>query len=104
MAKGKKTGGRKLGTPNRATTAVAIKAEVAASGEIPLDYMLRIMRDESVEPSRRDEMAKAAAPYVHPKLAAIENRHGVTEENPLKLILEQIDGKTRGLPNETVTS
>jgi hypothetical protein len=33
-------------------------------------------------------MAKAAAPYVHPKLATVENRHGTTKENPLKLLLQ----------------
>jgi hypothetical protein len=42
-------------------------------GEMPLDYMLRNMRDPRVPAKRRDEMAKAAAPYVHPKLASIEN-------------------------------
>ena len=83
MAKGKKTGGRKRGTPNKAATAAAVRAEVAASGEIPLDYMLRIMRDETVEPTRRDAMAKAAAPYVHPSLASV--RHGGDEHNPLRL-------------------
>jgi len=42
--------------------------------EDPLDYnMIRIMPDESAPAERRDEMAKAAAPYVHPKLAAIEH-------------------------------
>ena len=60
MAKGKKTGGRKRGTPNKAATAAAVRAEVAASGEIPLNYMLRIMRDETADPARRDAMAKAA--------------------------------------------
>jgi hypothetical protein len=35
--------------------------------------MIRIMPDESAPAERRDEMAKAAAPYVHPKLAAIEH-------------------------------
>jgi hypothetical protein len=35
--------------------------------------MIRIMREESAPAERRDEMAKAAAPYVHPKLAAIEH-------------------------------
>ena len=83
MAKGKKTGGRKRGTPNKAATAAAVRAEVAASGEIPLDYMLRIMRDETVEPTRRDAMAKAAAPYVHPSLASV--RHGGDEHNPLRI-------------------
>ena len=37
----------------------------AATGETPLQYMIRIMRDPQVEHPRRDEMAKAAAPYVH---------------------------------------
>src|ERR1700730_6497385 len=83
MANGKKTGGRKKGTPNKATTAAAIRAEVAASGEIPLDYMLRVMRDETAEPARRDAMAKAAAPYVHPSLASV--RHGGDEHNPLRI-------------------
>jgi len=71
MATGKKTGGRTKGTPNKATAAKV--AEVAASGLTPLDYMLNIMRDEEANPARRDDMAKAAAPYVHPKLAAIEH-------------------------------
>ena len=83
MANGKKTGGRKKGTPNKATTAAAVRAEVAASGEIPLDYMLRVMRDETAEPTRRDAMAKAAAPYVHPSLASV--RHGGDEQNPLRI-------------------
>src|ERR1700730_1834200 len=83
MANGKKTGGRKKEPQNRAATAAAVRAEVAASGEIPLDYMLRVMRDETVEPTRRDAMAKAAAPYVHPSLASV--RHGGDEQNPLRI-------------------
>jgi hypothetical protein len=35
--------------------------------------MIRVMRDENAPVERRDEMAKAAAPYVHPRLAAIEH-------------------------------
>jgi len=80
---GERRGGRKKGTPNKATTAAAIRAEVSASGEIPLDYMLRVMRDETAEPTRRDAMAKAAAPYVHPSLASV--RHGGDEQNPLRI-------------------
>src|ERR1700738_5549555 len=80
---GERRGARKRGTPNKATTAAAIRAEVAASGEIPLDYMLRVMRDETAELTRRDAMAKAAAPYVHPSLASV--RHGGDEENPLRI-------------------
>jgi hypothetical protein len=72
---GERRGGRKKGTPNKATTAASIQAEIAASGEKPLDYMLRVMRDETAEPIRRDAMAKAAAPYVHPTLAAVAHKH-----------------------------
>lgn len=63
--------GRKAGSPNKATQ--ERQAEVAASGTTPLDYMLQVMRDETAEANRRDDMAKAAAPYVHPKLAAVEH-------------------------------
>jgi hypothetical protein len=38
-------------------------------GETPLDYMLRLIRDENVDPTRRDRMAIAAAPYCHPRIA-----------------------------------
>jgi hypothetical protein len=31
--------------------------------------MLRVMRDPAVEDPRRDEMARAAAPYVHAKIS-----------------------------------
>ena len=73
MATGKKTGGRRKGTPNRRTA--EMRAEMAASGEMPLAYMMRVMRDPTTEPHRRDAMAKAAAPYVHPTLAAVAHRH-----------------------------
>lgn len=63
--------GRKRGVPNKAT--ISRQAAVAASGETPLDYMLRVMRNPMFKSERRDEMAKAAAPYVHPKLAAVQH-------------------------------
>jgi hypothetical protein len=71
MAQGVKTGGRQKGSQNKASVQKA-KA-VAASGETPLDYMLRVMRDTGAEYARRDEMAKASAPYIHPKLTAIQH-------------------------------
>ena len=71
MAKGIKTGGgSRKGKRNKATAAKA--AEVAASGLTPLDYMLDVMRNGADEATRLDA-AKSAAPYVHPKLAAIEH-------------------------------
>lgn len=64
-------GGRPKGVPNKASA--KREAEVAASGLTPLQYMLGVMRDEEAEDDRRDDMAKAAAPYVHPKLANMQH-------------------------------
>ena len=60
--------GRPRGARNKRTSANLEAAK--AGGELPLDYMLRVMRDPKVSNSRRDEMARTAAPYLHPRLAA----------------------------------
>jgi hypothetical protein len=54
-----------------------------ADGLTPLEYMLKVMRtepDPTLEPREltsaivmRFEAAKAAAPYIHPRLAAVEH-------------------------------
>jgi hypothetical protein len=84
---GERRGGRKRGTPNKATTAASIQAEVAASGEKPLDCMLRVMRDETAEPTRRDAMARASAPYVHPTLAAVAHKHLDAKGHPIAPVI-----------------
>jgi hypothetical protein len=66
--------------------------------------MLAVMRDPSESPERRDEMAKAAAPYMHPRLASVEQQISGKDGDPLKLLLQQIDGNPRGLPNPAVSS
>lgn len=47
-------------------------AKAEQGGQMPLDYMLEVMRDTQASTARRDEMAKAAAPYVHPRLSSVE--------------------------------
>ena len=42
------------------------------TGEMPLEYMLRVMRDPTADPERRDFMAAKAAPYCHRQLKALE--------------------------------
>ncbi len=69
MAKGMKTGGRRPGSPNKATR--EREAAIAASGLTPLEYMIKLMRDESLDTGTRLDAAKSAAPYVHAKLAQI---------------------------------
>jgi hypothetical protein len=70
MAVGRKTGGRQKGARNRATAEARAAAE--ATGILPLDYMLSVMRDTKAESKRRDAMAMAAAPYLHPKVSSVE--------------------------------
>ncbi len=42
----------------------------AAGGEMPIAYALRVMRDEKAPDLRRDAMAKVAAAYLYPRIAA----------------------------------
>lgn len=62
--------GRPKGAQNRKTIEQA--QEVAATGETPLAFLLRIMRDANADEAKRIDCAKAAAQYVHPKLSAID--------------------------------
>ena len=81
---GKRTNaGRKPGGKNQKT--VLLAKAIAEAGTTPLEYMLGIMRDEGAEKALRAEMAKAAAPYIHPKLQSIEMSGGLTlsHENAL---------------------
>jgi|SRR4029077_9749572 hypothetical protein len=80
MARGRKTGGRQKGARNRATAEARAAAE--ATGILPLDYMLSVMRNRAVDHRRRDAMAMAAAPYLHPKLSAVDAKLSNASEKP----------------------
>jgi len=85
MALGRKTGGRKLGTPNKlkpptqkqqvkqriaqAQAAMLERTEAIAAGMLPLEFLLGVMRDESYPPGARIDAAKAALPFCHAKKA-----------------------------------
>ena len=71
--------GRPKGSRNKRTRTLIEAAQ--AGGELPVDYMLRVMRDPKAPAKRRDEMAKAAAPYLHSKLASIE--HSGSQDKPM---------------------
>lgn len=64
---GKREGsGRKKGGANLKTRKIADQAIL--DGDTPLEYMLNVMRDVNADIERRDEMARAAAPFIHPRL------------------------------------
>ena len=75
----RKGAGRPKGALTSRTREIAEKA--AGSGITPLEYMLKVLRDSSdhedpkVQAQRemlRFEAAKAAAPYIHPRLSSVE--------------------------------
>src|SRR3954452_10369914 len=78
MAKGFKTGGRKAGTPNKVTIERDARARegmaaAIATGIMPLDVILTVMRggpEAEAITDRQYEAAVAAAPYLHPKLSS----------------------------------
>lgn len=63
--------GRKKGQPTKLNEKA--RKVALATGITPLDYMLSILRDDEQPRELRFEAAKAAAPYVHAKLAAVEH-------------------------------
>jgi hypothetical protein len=54
--------------------AAAIQAEIAALGETPLNYMLRVMRDEAAEPARRAAMTWWR-PLCPPAFCSVAHKH-----------------------------
>jgi hypothetical protein len=91
MAKGRKTGGRKAGTPNKRTLArLATVQRALDEGVTPLDVMIEAMQhhytrwkqppegQSDLETMKAAELAlaaaKDAAPYCHARLQAIEHK------------------------------
>ena len=74
MAQGgkRKGAGRPKGSRNKKTEEQT--AAILDSGLTPLDYLLSVMRDESVPRDDRVDAAHKAAPYVHAKLASVDHK------------------------------
>lgn len=72
MANGGKRPGAGRPKGGASKTNETARAAAAATGITPLDYMLGVLRDTTKDSETRMDAAKAAAPYVHSKLAAIE--------------------------------
>lgn len=95
MALGKKTGGRKKGSRNKATE--SNRSAAKQSGVTPLEYMLNIMSQPIPDDANtaqkiaihtlRFDAAKAAAPYVHPRLSSQVVR-GPGEDGEHRMVLK----------------
>src|SRR5215211_7879965 len=68
--------GRKPGSGLAKIDAAARKAALE-SGITPLEYMLNVMRAEGSTDAQKMEWLKGAAPYVHARLAHIEQKSQV---------------------------
>ena len=70
---GERRGGRTKGTKNKKTlTKLAALTRDIAKNETPLDFLLRVMRNGRLGLPVRMDAAKAALPFVHPKLAHVQ--------------------------------
>lgn len=70
-APGERRGGRQQGAANQRTREIADRA--TREGITPLEYMLAVLRDPKASKERRDWAAEKAAPYMHPRLQAIQH-------------------------------
>jgi hypothetical protein len=96
--KGKKTGGRQKGTPNKRSRKFLQSREQAAAvleGVIPNafkgdahTYLMAIYKDPTVDQAIRLDAAKAAAPYEKPKLASTEFKGDPDSQVQHKLQIE----------------
>lgn len=79
-----KTGGRKAGTPNRATRLV--QETLDRLGCDPITIMALICMDEENPPELRGKMASELAQYIHPKRRALEHSGPDGGKIPLEYI------------------
>jgi hypothetical protein len=91
MARGgaRQGAGRKKGVATRMNEAA--RAQVAAEGITPLAYLLGLLRDDKQTQEVRTDAAKAAAPYVHAKLANVDANLNLSGEITVRATKEQRD-------------
>ena len=74
--------GRKKGGANRINDEARKKA--LDDGLSPLEYLIGVMRDIRQDDARRLDAAKAAAPYVHARLANVAHT-GEDNKGPVRI-------------------
>src|SRR5262245_52710956 len=75
--KGKKTGGRKVGTPNKVTAAHrAVMRQMKVDRTDPLSFFMSILQNPDSPYEEAKVAAKELLPYTNPKLQSVEARVG----------------------------
>lgn len=72
--------------------AIDAQKRAAASGIMPLDYLLKVMRDDNADEAKRIDAAKAAAPYVHPKLQPIDDKGDTAQKLIAEVVFRGLNG------------
>lgn len=73
-----------------AAKAALVKATIDAGEITPLQYLMRVMRDDTATVERRDWAAKTAAPYYHPQLARVEHK-GPGDDGVFEFRIKNVD-------------
>jgi hypothetical protein len=73
----------------------AARAKAAEGGVTPLAYLLGVLRDDEQPQEIRIDAAKAAAPYVHAKLANVDANLNLSGEITVRASKEQRDAAVR---------
>jgi hypothetical protein len=98
--------GRKPGSQNKKKSYAIVKAAFASGEPVPLEVMLQIMRfhwrewekdGDKTDLKEAGMWAQASAPYMHPRLQAIDQRSTVEAGDTLSALLRSIDGTTTGI-------
>ncbi|VAX07940.1 hypothetical protein MNBD_ALPHA03-1265 [hydrothermal vent metagenome] len=78
--------GRKKGVPNGKTQ--KLREEIEKTGLTPLQYLTEQYQNESNDADVRLDAAKAAAPYIHARLSAVQMDANIhfTHEDALALL------------------
>lgn len=96
MAKGKKTGGRTVGTPNKATQEVKEAAQIYAPDALKeLHKIMTTSESDAAKVSAAREILDRACGKPQ---QAVKTEH--TGSNIITDILESLDGSGAGLPSE----
>lgn len=83
-------------------SAAGMLAAIRSSGATPLDYLILVMRDESLDLAKRLDAAKAAAPYVHPRLASVAV--GNQDDKPFEQVIRWALTEAEGQPDPCAKS
>jgi len=62
-----------------------------------LDYLLSVLRDTSQDEVKRIDAAKAAAPYIHPRLSTVDV--GNKDEKPFEQVIRWAQSDSEATPD-----